>query len=817
MPSAEALGAPLRWECAACDPGGVPEGWFAATVPGTAAGALRDAARPEPDDLDAQDWWFRTSFAVAAAQAGERLVLVLEGVATRGVVLLDGEPVAEVASMWARHEVDVGERLAGGGTHELAIRCDALGPLLGTPRKPRARWRTKLAAQGLRFHRTMLLGRTPGMAPRPAAVGPWRPVRLERRTGPELAALTLRTHLDGATGVLTAHARWGVDGLPSGVRPPPGAAVEAGGERVGLDAGGRAEVRLADVARWWPHTHGEPVLHEVRLVVGDDVVATRRVGFRQLAAGAAADHDVDRDGLDLHVNGRRVFARGAVWTPVDPVGLAPPRHAVRATLSALRDAGLNLVRVVGTAHYESPAFHDLCDELGMLVWQDAMFANFDYPLADPAFRAEVERELAQLVADVGGRPSTAVLCGGSEVAQQVAMLGLDPDALLAGGVGDALLPAAVAAGGCDAIVVPDAPSGAHGRVLRADAGVANWFGVGGYRRPLDDARRASVRFASECLALSNVPDEAMVDRAGWDAGVPRDAGAAWDFADVRDHYLQQCYGLDPAELRRTDLRRYLELSRAVGGEVMAAVFGEWRRAASPCGGGIVLWARDLHPGAGWGLLDADGRPKAVLHHLRRALAPTAVWMTDEGLGGLAVHVANDGPRALRAQLRVALHRNFAELVDEAVTDVDVAPGETVALDAERVLGRWADVSYAYRFGPPAHDAVVVGLERDGAVLGQAFAFPAGPPLAPRTPEELGASATAEPLPGGAARLRVRSRAGLWGVRIHADGFRPADDAFSVAPGGHRDVELAPERPDVDLGRPSLSALNLIGRIPAVTG
>src|SRR5438552_4634674 len=143
-------------------------------------------------------------------------------------------------------------------------------------------------------------------------------------------------------------------------------------------------------------------------------------------------------------------------------------------------------------------------------------------------------------------------------------------------------------------------------------------------RPLQDARRAEVRFAAECLALSNVPGEEAIEEMlpsapgeivvhhpRWKAGVPRDAGAGWDFEDVRDHYLHLLFGADPVELRRSDHERYLELSRHTSGEVMAEVLGEWRRDASPCGGGIVLWLRDLAPGAGWGLIDVRGRPKAA--------------------------------------------------------------------------------------------------------------------------------------------------------------------------------------------------------------
>ena len=184
------------------------------------------------------------------------------------------------------------------------------------------------------------------------------------------------------------------------------------------------------------------------------------------------------------------------------------------------------------------------------------------------------------------------------------MLGLDPS-LGRGELFEEILPALVAQSGADAIYVPSAPCG--GDVpFRPERGIANYYGVGGYRRPLDDARRSQVRFAAECLAFSNVPDEPALELGGaagegqlavnspaWKAGVPRDIGAGWDFEDVRDHYLQELFGVDARELRSIDPSRYLELSRAVSGEVMAEVFGEWRREASPCGGALVLWLGDL--------------------------------------------------------------------------------------------------------------------------------------------------------------------------------------------------------------------------------
>ncbi|HEX5397022.1 MAG TPA: glycoside hydrolase family 2 protein, partial [Candidatus Limnocylindria bacterium] len=650
--------------------------WLPARVPGTVAGALRDAGR-EVDDLDAQEWWFRTTFRAEPPRAGEEVVLDLGGIATVAEVHLNGELIASSASMFARHRIDVGTRLRE--VNELVVRCLALRPLLSEPRRPRARWRTNLVADGnLRWFRTMLLGRAPGFAPRPAAVGPWRAVRLLRRSSVAVDALRLDPTIDGDDGRLSVKLQLRVLNAlrldrvevelegPSG-RHHAGLMIESDG----LEWHATGELRIPHVAAWWPHTHGAPVLHTARLLLRLDgrdglVVDAGRVGFRALSAGASPHHDVERDGLDLHVNGERVFARGAVWTPLDTIGLAPSLEDVRSALLTVRAAGMNMVRIPGFGAYESNAFHDLCDELGILVWQDFMFANLDYPLGDAGFRATVEREVAEVLDDLAGRPSLAVLCGNSEVEQQAAMLGLDPALGRHPFFGEAI-PAMARAAGADAVYVPSAPCGGD-LPFRPGSGIANYYGVGAYLRPLTDARSTGVRFAAECLAFANVPDEAAfqdlpagVPRVGdprWKAGVPRDNGSTWDFDDVRDHYLRLLFDVDPRELCASDQDRYLALSRAVSGEVMAEVFGEWRRAGSPCGGGLVLWLRDLVAGAGWGLLDVRGKPKAAFHHLRRALAPVAVWTTDEGLGGMSAHAANDTPAPVSARLRVGLYRDF---------------------------------------------------------------------------------------------------------------------------------------------------------------
>ena len=773
-----------------------------AAVPGTVAGALRAAGRwsfASTADFEADDWWFATRFEAAPIAPGERAALRLDGLATLAEVWLNGERILSSDSMFIAHAVDVTERLAPANT--LAIRFASLPAAWSrAARRPRPRWRTRLVdRQELRWVRTSLLGRIPGWSPPCPAVGPFRPVVLERSTRVVVEGARARARVEGRDGVISVELTLTV--LAGKV----GAAVAlAFGERASLaiEGGERTrvsgEVRVPGAPRWWPHTHGpqprSPLRVELEIngeVIGVDV---GDVAFRTLEVDA-------RDGgFALVINGVRVFCRGACWTPLDVVTLASPPGACEEALDAARDAGMNMLRVGGTMTYEDDAFHDGCDARGILVWQDFQLANMDYPAGDPAFDASVQTEAEQLLDRLETSPSLAVLSGGSEVEQQAAMLGLPREAWRSTLFADTL-PRVAEARRPDVVYVPNSPSGGA-LPFQVSAGVSHYYGVGAYLRPPDDARRAEVRFAAECLAFSNVPAERTIERVlgngerpahhpAWKARVPRDAGAGWDFEDVRDHYLAELFHVDPMRLRYSNVERYLALGRVVTGELMLGAFAEWRRKRSTCAGALVWLYRDLWPGAGWGVIDALGVPKAAYHYLKRAMQPVAVFVTDEGQSGLACHVINDSPEPLSATLQIQLFGEGEVLVARGAARLDVPAHDAVEMPADGLFDTFVDSAYAYRFGPPAFDIVVATLASaaTGAPLGEAFHFPLGLPAEPA--RELGLEAEAVPLDGGAYALTVRAARFAYAVSIDAGPFLPDDDAFHLPPRGARTVRLRP--------------------------
>jgi beta-mannosidase len=451
---------------------------------------------------------------------------------------------------------------------------------------------------------------------------------------------------------------------------------------------------------------------------------------------------------------------------------------------------MNMVRVGGTMTYESDDFFALCDELGILVWHDFMFANMDYPV--DALREAVEAEAGQFLNRTQGHPSLAMLCGGSEVAQQVSMLGLPP-ALWTGELYERALPSAAAAWRPDVPYVSHSP-GVGDLPFSTDAGVSHYYGVGAYLRPLEDARRAGVRFTSECLAFANVPCHATAqpvwaDRAQWKAALPRDRGVDWDFEDVRDHYVRLLYGVDPAALRATDPRRYLRLGRSASAEVMETTIAEWRRAGSSCNGALVWMLKDFVPGAGWGVIDSLGRPKLAWHALRRAFRPVQVALTDEGLNGLGIHLVNETSRPVRARLSLTCLLGGEAIVMRREHEVHLPARSTQARSSTELIGSFFDITNAYHFGPPALDCSIVRLAdaATGALLSEAVHFPQGRAV---LAHEVGLSAELV-RDGSSWALRLATRRLAPCIQIEDPRYCASDEGFALMPGEERMVRLLP--------------------------
>ena len=780
--------------------------WLPAIVPGTVGAALQALGRWSPNDaiaFDASDFWYRASLT-----GDGDAVLRFDGLATIAEVYLDGTLVLSSDNMFVAHELGV----VLSGRHDLHIAFRSLDVHLAG-KKGRARWRTRLVRPpSLRFVRTLLLGHIPGWGPPVHAVGPWRGVSLVSGASQRIVerVITARFDRDG-DGLL--------DLAISLAHPAEGWVTARCGtiDFVLVEDGTgflRGRVEIPDVARWWPHTHGEPALYPVSVFVGGTDFDLGKVGFRSIAV----DRDSDGKGFGLVVNDVPVFCRGACWTNADIVSLPFSRDAYLPLLTLARDAGMNMIRVGGTMGYEGDAFYALCDELGLLVWQDFAFSNFDYPASDLDFRASVTEEARQFLVRTQASPCLAVLCGASEVAQQASMLGM-PAALWSNAIFESILPEAVARLRPDVPYTPHSPIGGD-MPFAAHEGISHYYGVSAHRRPIEEARRAEVRFSAESLGFANVPDVAAF---ALEAGAPaivhpnyterfaHDVGASWAFEGIRNHYCEALYGVDVAKLRDDDPARFIALSRATSAEVMEATYAEWRREGSPTRGALVWFLRDLGKGAGWGVIDALNAPKPAYWGLKRAFRPVTVVLTDENLNGLKITLINETAVARAVALTLTCLRDGETVVMTAAVNLVLDPRRTLALAATTLWGGFFDTTYAFRFGEPSHDVTIARLvdATTGAWIADGFHFPLGRGHARH---DLGLAGERSIEADGTSTLTLTTRRFAQSIRIVCDGHRLSDNWFHLAPGASRHVTILSSVGGAPHPVVSLEALNGDGSI-----
>ena len=778
-----------------------------AIVPGTVAMLIDQTQEKNAHvlaSLHDSDHWYCTSFD-APSKADGSIIFQLDGLLTYADVYLNNELILQSYNAFYAHSIDVSNKIKA--KNNLVICFKALTPTLNS-RHARAKFSTRLInSRHLRFVRTPMLGYTPGFSAATKAVGPYRAIRLITQRKIQIKSNLVNTQLVGdSTGLVTINVQ--LKTIPFiNITAYTIVFDEDNGEQIkripidtSQDAFGflhlNSEFELPNIDAYWPHTHGNPkrYLISIELTIDEQLTHIKlgKFGFKRIAR-------INPDSFALSINGVALFLRGACWTPINATSLLVSATILRERLLLLRDAGLNMLRVPGNMLYESDDFYALCDELGILIFQDFAFANFDYPDTDAAFIASIQQEATTFLAKHGARPCLTVLAGNSEVAQQASMMGLDLTQLN-NAIFDEYLPA-IAAKFCPHIpYVNSSPSNHNGIPFHSGNGPSHYYGVGGYRRGFDDARLFKGAFAAECLAFSHVPEDQSLrtfyhgevippHHPLWKEGVPRDVGSGWDFSDITDFYVEQLFTINAAQLRVVDQHRYLNYCRAATAETVERTLSIFR-ANSAQGRAALVWnLHDFKQGAGWGYIDTLGQPKSAFYALARVSQPTTVLFVDEGLEGLAVYCAHDGAHPFNAKLSISLVTEEGQLFEHQAQAIRLAAQSVTRFSVDLFLNRFVDSSYAYRFGPRAFTSCVAKLvAENGEVLAQKIYADASVTHAINS--HIGLKAVAISMGNGQYHLTVSAEQPAFYVVIDMPCFKLSDNYFHVLPGFNKTIILS---------------------------
>ena len=766
-----------------------------AIVPGTVALMVEDQSALA--NLDAQDHWYRTQF---SAMQSPRTLLHLDGLLTFADVYLNGELILQSYNAYHVHIVDITQKIQLNNTLHICFR--AIKPFY-TGKKPRAKYITRLANERhLRFIRTPLLGYTPGFSAATKAVGPYRPIRLIYQKKWTVLSSKVDTQLlDDSTGLLSLEVM--LDCIDSTL---------ASGSLVLYDADKKTEVKRTHliisqdaegifklsaqltsnaITAYWPHTYGNPKRYEVLLVLNNGQIKLGDYGFRRIER-------ISQDHFALRINGVAMYLRGACWTPMNATSLLSTTEALRQRLTLLRDFGINMLRVPGNMLYESDDFYSFCDELGILVYQEFAFSNYDYPSEDIAFIESIQKEAKDFLSKHGGRACLTVLSGGSEVAQQASMMGLSTHET-DNRIFTHYLPEIIQQLAPNIPYAISTPYSSKGLPFHAGDGPCNYHGVGGYQRSFEDARAFSGRFIAECLPFSHVPeDDSLRQFWGgeilpphhplWKDGVPRDPGSGWDFSETTDFYANQLYQVDPVSLRAIDQVRYLNYCRAALVETVETTLSIFRASAAQGRAALVWNLHDLKQGAGWGYIDSLGTPKSAFYALGRTSQPTTLLFVDEGLEGLAVYLTHDGAHDIDTELTLSLVTAEGKLFEQQTKPLHLAARSIMRISVDTFIGHFVDSSYAYHFGPRAFTSCVATLNgADKQLISQKVY--AHPSQTHQLSWDIQLSAVAKKLNSNQYSLTISSNRPAFYISIQAPDFQASDNYFHVIPGFDQQVIL----------------------------
>lgn len=466
-------------------------------------------------------------------------------------------------------------------------------------------------------------------------------------------------------------------------------------------AGSPKTIEIADPELWWPNGYGEQPLYGVRVILsadGKEIDAwERRIGLRTMTM--KREKDQWGESFATTVNGVSIFAMGGDYIPEDHLlGRVTP-ETTRTLLEKAKFANFNSIRVWGGGYYPEDWFFDICDELGLVVWQDFMFACGVYDLT-PEFEANIRAEFIDNIKRLRHHPSLGLWCGNNEMEMFVdsgnwlSKASEVRDYIL---MYERVIPEVLAQYDPQTFYWPASPSsgGSFDEPNDPNRGDVHYWDVWHGNKPFSEYRKFFFRYASE-FGFQSFPSEKTVDTFTDD---PRDKNI---FSYVMEkhqrngsangkimNYMQQTY------LYPTSFDTVVYASQLLQADAIRYGVEHFRRNRGRCMGAIYWQLNDCWPVASWSSVDYAGRLKALHYYARRFFAPVMVSCEEEGMMSSG-QVLNWLPFGFEKSIRLNVANETREDVTGTIrwqvrnADASVVREESCELTIPALTSRWIE-------------------------------------------------------------------------------------------------------------------------------
>lgn len=737
--------------------------------------------------VEEQKWVYRTVFSAPDSALREHAELVFDGLDLCAVIYLNGIEIGRHANAFTPCRLDVTGKIRP-GQNTLAVLIES--GLYSVSENPGAPY--KHSEDQLLHKRSWL--RKPQYSfswdwnPRLINVGIWKSVRLEWGNSPRIDAVNIQQELSADHTLADLHVRTFLENtsdrpvectlratiLEGDIRVVHQAELLPGSTMRQLD------LQIPNPKLWWPRPHGDQPLYTVlvEVLVDGEVVdfAKRRTGIRSIEIDRSP-HPVEGEYFILKVNGRPIFCKGGNWVPPDMIYARTDDARLRKLVDMAVKANFNTLRIWGGGLYAPHALLDACDEAGILIWHDFLFACSKYPADDPEFLQNVRDEVRFAVRDLSHHASLLVWCGNNEIEIGNWDWGYDqgkafPDYALY----HMEIPRIIEEEDPSRPYWPSSPYSTENRHPNDP--------TTGDQHPWHvTLREAGTNFWAYREDVSRFPNEGGVLGASTPATIAQFLpegetylfSPTWEFHDNACNYwtspgvayntIKDWIGIDPDELTFDDYIFYSALMQAEG---LKEYIENYRRRMFSSSAAIFWMYNDSWPVShGWTIVDYYLRRKLAYHPVRRAFEPVHVVAAVEGEKVIIVGV-NDTQSMWYGELRYGLFAISGGMPMSREVTVCLAANDATVL-AEFPIAEWnsAGRRECGAFALLYHDGDVIAQNRTFIERFKDLKW--AKPRISITRTETG--------------IRFSSPTFVWGVSIDLNGeAKIADNAFDLLPG-----------------------------------